>query len=465
MSAAKRVMIIGWDCAFTQLLDDEWLARMPNFAKLVKNGTYGPMRSSDPPITVPAWTSMFSSRNPGQLGFFGFRNRRIGEYEGKWIATSNAVKVPRIWNIASDAGRRCCIFNVPQTFPVSEVNGIMVSSFLTPSTDSEYTYPRELAQELDRVTGGYMIDCENFRTNDKAALLEQIHAMTDKRFIAAKHMLAKEPWDLFAMVYMGSDRLHHGFWKFHDPDHPKYTPGNPFEDAITSYYAKLDAQLGELMEMADEDTAIFVVSDHGAKAMKGCVNINDWLIDQGLLVLKEPVEEPQRFDESLVDWSQTKVWAWGGYYSRVFFNVEGREPQGTIPADEYDDFRAMMIERIEAIPDDQGRPMNTMALKAEDLYTGSHVDEAPDLMVYFDALSWRVGQDIGNEAIHTFDTEIGPDDAVHDFEGIYVSNAPGRTETGQRQGLQLMDVAPTVLDVMGIATPRDMEGSSIYSSK
>lgn len=458
------MMIIGWDCAPTDLFEPHWLSRMPNLASLVENGTYGPLRSSDPPITVPAWTCMFSSRNPGQLGFFGFRNRKIGEYDGKWIASANAVKVPRIWDIASEADRRCCVYNVPQTYPVRAVNGIMVSSFLTPDTNCEYTYPPELADELEEVTGGYMIDCENFRTNDKAALLEQIHQMTNKRFAGAKHLLAKEPWDLFAMVYMGPDRLHHGFWKFHDPDHPKFTPGNMFEQAIYKYYDKLDVQLGQLTEYADEDTAVFVVSDHGAKSMKGCVNINDWLIREGLLTLKEPLDGPTRFDESMVDWSKTKVWAWGGYYSRVFFNVEGREPQGTIPPGEYDSFREEMIRRIEAIPDDHGEPMDTTANRAEDLYTGPHVDEAPDLLVYFDALSWRAGQDVGNESVYTFDTEIGPDDAVHDFHGIYVSNVPGREETGLREGLQVMDVGPTVLEVMGLPVPAEMEGSPIYTA-
>jgi len=155
MAETKRVVIIGWDCAPTEVFSEEWLARMPNVAKLVSNSTYGPLRRSEPPITVPAWTSMFGSRNPGALGFYGFRNRKVGTYDGKWIATSAAVQVPRVWDLLSDAGKRCCVFNVPQTFPVRPVNGIMISSFLTPSMDSEYTYPAEVAEELDSVAGGY----------------------------------------------------------------------------------------------------------------------------------------------------------------------------------------------------------------------------------------------------------------------------------------------------------------------
>ncbi len=462
MAETKRVVIIGWDCAPTEVFSEEWLARMPNVAKLVSDGTYGPLRSTDPPITVPAWTSMFSSRNPGVLGFYGFRNRKVGTYDGKWIATSAAVRVPRVWDILSDAGKRCCVFNVPQTFPVRPVNGIMISSFLTPSMDSEYTYPAGVAEELDSVTGGYEIDCDSFRTENKSKLLEQIHRITDKRFLAAKHLLKKERWDLFAMVYMGPDRIQHGFWKYHDPAHHKYEAGNPFEDTIKDYYQKLDEQLGTLIGLAGEDAAVMVVSDHGAKRMEGSFNINDWLIQQGYLTLREPVSELTRFSEDLVDWSRTRAWGWGGYYSRIFMNVAGREPQGIIPPDRYEAERDELSAALKSIPDDKGRAMNTVVHKPQELYSGPYVDDAPDLLVYFDDLYWRAGQDLGNETIYSFETEIGPDDAVHDYDGIYLSTAPGRAEAGRREGLHLMDVAPTVLELLEVPIPGEMEGKKIY---
>ena len=464
MAETKRVVIIGWDSAPTDLFEEQWQTRMPNLHRLVREGTYGPLRSSDPPITVPAWTSMFSSRNPGALGFFGFRNRKVGEYAGKWIATSASVRVPRIWDLASQGGKRCCVFNVPQTYPLpaKPVNGIMISSFLTPGTDSDYAYPPGLKPELDEVAGGYEIDCDNFRTDDKAQLLEDISRISEKRFTVARHLLQKEPWDLFAMVYMGPDRIQHGFWKFHDPRHHKYEAGNAFEDAIRDYYTRLDEQLGILTDLAGDDAAIIIVSDHGAKRMKGSLNINDWLIEHGYLTLKQPVTEQTPFSEELIDWPRTKAWAWGGYYCRIFMNVAGREPEGIIPAEDYEAERDELIAAIEAIPDDQGRAMKTVAHKAQDLYTGPYVGDAPDLLVYFDELHWRAGQDIGNPSVYSFDTEIGPDDSVHDFHGIYASIAPGHPEGGHKQGLQLMDVAPTACRLLGIDVPADMEGKSVY---
>ncbi len=460
MSAIERVMIVGWDSAPADLLTDEWLQELPNLRRLTHQGIAGPMRSSDPPITVPAWTSMVSSQNPGRLGFYGFRNRKPGTYQDMWIATSAAVRVPRLWDILSSQGQRCAVLNVPQTYPVAAVNGVLVSSFLTPGPDSEYTYPPGLKHDLDRATNGYMIDCGNFRTDDKTKLLEQIYQMTDKRFAAAKYLLQREAWDFFMMVYMGPDRLQHGFWKYCDPQHRKFERGNPFETTLLEYYKHLDQQLGELASLAGDDAAVMVVSDHGAKRMEGSFNVNDWLRSQGFLTLKQPPEGVTDFSTDLVNWSQTTAWAWGGYYSRIFLNVAGREPQGIVTPNEYESVRDDLIRRLEQITDDRGQIMNTKALRPQELFEGPYVDEAPDLLVYFDDLYWRAGQHLGNDSLYGFDTEIGPDDAVHDYDGIFVLSLPGE-QMGDKVRLQLMDVAPTVLKLLNVEIPANFEGTSV----
>jgi predicted AlkP superfamily phosphohydrolase/phosphomutase len=79
------------------------------------------------------------------------------------------------------------------------------------------------------------------------------------------------------MVEMGPDRMHHGFWKFMDPEHRKHEPGNPYESAILDYHRHVDSLIGRLLERADDDTVVFVVSDHGAKRLDGGIRINEWL--------------------------------------------------------------------------------------------------------------------------------------------------------------------------------------------
>jgi predicted AlkP superfamily phosphohydrolase/phosphomutase len=194
---------------------------------------------------------------------------------------------------------------------------------------------------------------------------------------------------LFWMVEMGVDRIHHGFWRFSDPQHRQYQPGNAYENAIHDYYVFVDRQIGELLDVLDLGrTAVWVVSDHGAKRLEGGFCINDWLIREGLLAMKTPVTGRRRFELSDVDWSRTKVWGDGGYTGQCFINRAGREPQGIVPADQYEALRAEVAAKIEALADHAGRSMGNRAFTPERLYkdiTGF----PPDLIVLFGDLHWR----------------------------------------------------------------------------
>src|SRR4029450_779555 len=131
----SKVLVIGLDYAAPQWVFDRWLDVLPTLRSLTERGSFGVLRSCDPPITVPAWSSMTSSRSPGALGFYGFRNRRDHSYDALAFADSRAVRMPRRWHILSLRWRPVIILGVPQTYPVSRVNGVMVSCFLTPDTD------------------------------------------------------------------------------------------------------------------------------------------------------------------------------------------------------------------------------------------------------------------------------------------------------------------------------------------
>jgi predicted AlkP superfamily phosphohydrolase/phosphomutase len=336
----------------------------------------------------------------------------------------------------------------------------MVSCFLTPSTEYQYTYPPMLRREVEQVVGEYLFDSPNFRTEDKDDLLRQIYEMTDRRFALAEHLLATKPWDMFAMVEMGTDRIHHGFWKFMDPEHRKHEPGNRFEDAIRDYYRYIDGLLPRLLEFADDDTTVMVVSDHGAKRLDGGIRINEWLRREGLLTTQQEPEGPSSLEGLGVDWSRTVAWGEGGYYSRIFLNVRGREPQGIVEPDDYDRVRDDLAERIAAIPDDLGRPLATKVYRPEDVYPETK-GVPPDLIVHFDDLYWRaVGTLGGDEGIHTFENDTGPDDANHAQDGLLILAGPG-IEPGRREGMHLLDVAPTVLEILDLPRPASMRGSSL----
>ncbi|MGI9657692.1 MAG: alkaline phosphatase family protein [Gaiellaceae bacterium] len=459
---AKRVMVIGLDCAVPGLVLERWLDELPAIKSLTERGSYGVLRSCDPPITVPAWSVMTSSRNPGTLGFYGFRNRKDRSYDRLSLADSRAVRLPRVWDLLSLRDRPVIVLGVPQTYPVSRVNGVMVSCFLTPDVaTSEYTYPAELRDEIEQLVGTYMVDVPNFRTDDKDTLLADLETMTARRFEVAEHLLETRPWDMFFMVEMGTDRIHHAFWRYFDAEHRLYEPGNPYEGAMLDYYKALDRKIESLLRHADDETAILVVSDHGARRMDGGICVNEWLRQEGYLVLKEEPREAVRLTPELVDWPRTTAWGEGGYYSRLFLNVEGREPEGKVPAADYESVRLELKEKLEALGDENGEPIGTVAHRPEDLYPERR-GIAPDLLVYFGELGWRSVGQVGTGTIHVFENDTGPDDANHAPEGMYLLVSPDG-EVGPASERDIRDIAPTILELLDEPVPAEMEGRSLLA--
>ena len=225
----------------------------------------------------------------------------------------------------------------------------------------------------------------------------------------------------------------------------------------------LDGEIGTLLERLPAETHIMVVSDHGVKKMDGGICINEWLRREGYLTLFDdpPQGRLSSFEKVEVDWANTTVWGDGGYYGRIFFNVAGREPNGVIPADQYESFRDKLAEHIKSIPAPDGAPLNTRAFVPKEVYRQVR-GVAPELLVYFDDLGWRSVGSVGHGDNYTFENDTGPDDANHAENGIYIYTPPQRDLGGQElSATQLMDFAPTVLDLFGLPIPADMQGQVI----
>ncbi len=456
----KKVLVIGLDCATPQLVFDAWADRLPAISSLMRRGSYGVLRSCVPPITVPAWSCMMSGKNPGKLGCYGFRNRSDYSYEGMAFATSRAIKEDRVWDILSRHGKKSILVGVPQTYPPTPVNGLMVTCFLTPDTSCQYTYPPELAAEIQERIGAYLFDVDDYRTENKEQILSQIYEMTEKRFALFRHFLQTRPWDFAMMVEMGIDRMHHGFWKYMDAGHPLHEPGSKFENAIFSYYKYIDERIAEILSTIDDRTAVLLVSDHGARTARGGFCINEWLRREGYLSLASEPDGPVPISRADVDWPGTRAWGEGGYYSRLFLNVKGREPQGCIDPGDYERVRSTLIRDLEATRDEKGELIGTRVFRPEDVY--SEVNGiAPDLIVYFGNLAWRSIGSVGLGTLHSFKNDMGPDDANHAEEGIFVMWDPQRPGPRVREGLAITDIAPTVLRLLDIPVPADMEGAAI----
>jgi predicted AlkP superfamily phosphohydrolase/phosphomutase len=454
---ANRLCVIGLDCVTPQLLFGSWLADLPNVRRVMAGAIHGNLVSTIPPITVPAWMSMMTSQDPGMLGIHGFRNRASRDYEDMYIVNGRHVRAKPVWHHLSKRGLWSIVLGVPLTYPPTPLRGVMASCFLTPRKDVTWTFPATLAPKLDDWAGGdFILDTPDFRTLDKRQILDQIYRMTRGRFQAWRRLLTQEPWDFTIMVEMGPDRVHHAFWRYADPSHPLYEKGSEFEDVIHRYYIDMDAEIGRTIDALPSGTSVIVVSDHGAKAMHGAFCINEWLIREGLLALKPGVTTPTRLQPDMIDFDQTQVWSEGGYYARIFLNVEGREPRGQIPAAEVDRFKSSLRAKLEATTDHKGRPLGTRVFLPEEVYRENH-GTPPDMIVYLGDLDWRSASTIG-AGLHIFENDTGPDDANHAQEGIFIWQGRGQPARTASDKISIYDVAPSILDYFGVDVPPEMIG-------
>jgi len=464
MQAVKRVFVIGLDSAPPELLFDKLLNELPNIKKLLESSIYGPMKSCIPAITIPAWIVMATGKTPGELGLYGFRHRKKGTYNDIWIAHSLMIKEKAVWDYIGEAGKKSILIGIPPSYPPKSINGYLVSCFITPDTSVNYTYPKSLKKEIENLVGEYIFDVI-FRKDNRDEVKELIWKMTKKRFEIIRYLIQKKEWDYFQFVEIGLDRVHHAFWKYFDENHHLHEPNNKYKDVIPEYYKLLDKEIGKTLELLDlDETAIVLVSDHGIKAMNGAFAINQWLIDEGLLKIKNPEilksGKQVRFEELQVDWSKTIAWAWGGYYARIFLNVKGREPKGIIKPKEYYKVRDEIAEMIKGIKGSNGEKWDTKVFYPEEIYPETKGDK-PDIIVYLDNLNWRAAGTLGYNNPYLLENDIGPDDAVHSEYGIFSLYVPGMKES-KKITLTIYDFAPTILKLFGIET--NLKGKSIFSS-
>jgi predicted AlkP superfamily phosphohydrolase/phosphomutase len=453
MEQGPRVVVIGLDCATPSLLFDDLHAEVPSIAKLMSEGMYGSLASITPPITIPAWACAMTGKTPGELGIYGFRNRKDSSYDGLSIAHSGSITAPAVWDELGARGMRSVLIGVPPSFPPPrEFPGWRVGCFLTPPSAERWAYPRELEVEIEEELGGhgnYIFDIPNFRTAGLDVTLDQVFKMTERRFQVGRRLIKDKPWDFFMLCDIAPDRLHHVFWQYYDPRHPLYEPGNKYEGIFQDYYRMLDREVASFLELVPDNAVTIVMSDHGARPMMGGLCFNDWLIAEGYLALEDPVSRPTPIKDVSIDWLKTIAWADGGYYGRLFLNVKGREPKGVVEPTNYEAVRDELIAKLEAAPGPDGEPLGTRVIKPQDVYPEVR-GVAPDLIVYFGDLEWRSVGSVGNTSIYTYENDTGPDGANHDRDGVLiVTGAPGQP-SGRVDGLNLVDVGPTILSLYGI---------------
>ena len=458
--AHGRVLVIGLDSVSPWLLFERFRPVMPNVRRLLERSRYGTLRSTDPPITVPAWAVMFSGMDPGSLGLYGFRHRKPGRYWEMYTPSSRSPLEPMVWDRLSRAGRRVCVIGMPPGYPPPILNGVAVSDFLTPASAKDIASPPSAIDAIQRSAGGYEFDV-SFRSDDRARIADDLVRMTRKRFAVARDLWQREPWDLLALHEIGPDRLHHTFWKFFDPTHPRYEENHELQDRVSEYYAILDREIGALLDLVPASVRILLVSDHGSQPMAGAFCINEWLIRRGYLTLNGSLPRAGTpLEETEVDWARTRAWGAGGYYARIFYNVRGREPHGSLGPDSVPDFEATLRRELSEIPAPDGGSLRVESFTPRERYHEVRGD-APDLMVYFGGCSWRSAGTVGHGRLYLEENDTGPDDAVHSFDGIYSVSDPAEGAGRPGPPERIVDIGPTLLDLLGEPVPPGLHGRVI----
>ena len=450
-----KVFLFGIDGGEPSLVFERWRKDLPNLDKLMREGSYARMNSAIPPNTIVAWNSMISGRDTSEIGVFSY-TFRDKDGQSKLVSSQN-IKCKLMWDILAEHNKRSLAMFVPLSFPAKAINGCMITDFLTPSIESECTYPASLKEEIKQFSEvEYFFDVvqglAGHKSLDEGTIVKRSYLMTDMQIEMVKRLIVREKWDFGMSVMIGSDRLQHMLWRHFDQTHRRHIKDSQYKDAIPTYYRYLDQKLGEVLSLLDEDTIVIIASDHGMVKQEGKININNWLIQKGYLVLKEGVDlhQKQKFSNSFVDLEKSLAFGGGAYNARVFLN---RKKLGS----EYESFKEKIVAELKSISDDRGKKLDTKIYLKEEIYKQSDDPDCPDLTVYFDNLSWASNPDLGAEGIYSWETAVGADSAGHSTQGLFIIAGKGILNRGDIGVVNIQEVAPTIMHALQVPLPSDLK--------
>lgn len=493
-----KVFVIGLDGATFDLMDPLLAAgELPNIKALMDAGCHGRLQSCNPDMSPPAWTSFMTGKHPGKHAILDFFCQKKGTYDLEFLNASYR-KGKTIWELLNEDNKRVCVVNVPFTYPPEKVKGVMISGMDTPSIDSDFIYPPAFRQELEENIGPYLLERpeRNISDNTVGNYLKNIFKITENRFAAAHYLIDKEPWDMFMVVFESTDRIQHTMWKFFDPKHPEYTPesNKKFGSALHDTYRDLDAKIGQLRKKIPADGTVLLLSDHGFGPLYHGVRTEKWLDDNDFLtsirslkpsmrgMIKDKIKDvlptvvknaakgflPEKVSKNKyitlthLDMTKTKVFTVGGY-GHLIINLKGRQPSGVVePGQEYDELCQQLIKSLKELRDPaNGDRVIENAQMRDDVYS-EYQEKTPDIII-----SWARGYyHIGERELQFLGLNIPKNQLFtphrwsgnHRPDGIFVLSGHNVQQASEMQGARIIDLAPTLLSLLGVGIPTDMDG-------
>jgi len=500
----SKVFVVALDGATLDLIGP-WAEQgyLPTLRQMMHKGVSGPLISTFPPLTGPAWASFMTGKSPGRHGVLEFFRRQKGTYR-QVLNSRHDVDGKSLWRLLSDAGQAVGIMGLPLTYPPEPVNGFLITGLLTPPGRRDFTYPPGLLQELEAQLGSFRLrhDEKYQKANPEPFLREQYEILANNAQ-AAHYLMTHKPWDFFMVHFLGTDRIQHEFWHLLDPSHPLHDAAERrrLGNVVLEFFKHIDTTLGRLLAVLDDETVVIIMSDHGLGPAHKFISFNTWLLQQGLLRLKTTLgtrlryllfrggfnysvlgrsalklgwgrrakavgrarrEELQRcFFLSLddVDWDRSRVYSIGNF-GQLYVNLRGREPQGIVsPGAEYEHLLDDLTERLQAMVDPEtGQPTIEQIFRREQVYEGPYANRSPDLMFLTRNMEYKAMGLSDLPSPRVFEPVYGTT-GHHRMNGLLICHGKGAVREGKCvEGARIQDLAPTILYAMGQPIPREMDG-------
>lgn len=457
-----RVLCFGLDGADYDLVH-ELIAQgaLPTLARVSRDGAFGPLRSTIPPLTPVAWSSFLTGLNPGSHGIFGFSanpRRAVLRLE----SAANRAGVP-LWRLLGTAGLRSAFVTVPFTYPPEPVAGVLVTGWGGPQRPEilpRAARDRILAVHPDLVTAltptRWWEDVDGFVKR----LIEHVGEIADVCLLA---MELEPDLRLLCVDFMSSDIAGHLTWHRLDPTHPAHDQRG---DELIRVYESIDRACGELIEQAtwlyEEEPTVVILSDHGMKPTHWLFRTNRWLEEAGYLRYRRPAPtrrgreagraEPPRAE---VDFGATRAYS-AGYGGQIFL-AEGEEADAA--------FLAELQAALARVPHPEtGEPLFDVKTKHE-LYHGPYLARAPDLAllprderVHCDS-SRQLWRDVFQRHERLVVDGSTSYSGQHALTGILAAAGPGIRSTRVPEGAEIVSLPATLLALLGLSA--DLEGRPI----
>ncbi len=502
----KKLLFIGLDGTTFDLLDP--LMReigLPNLEGIIARGARAALETTVPPITPTAWVSLVTGKNPGKHGILEFLLKRPGSMYD--LPVNQALRdSPAIWDILSKLDKKVIVTNMPVTYPPTPVNGLMVSDFLTPRGKRDFTYPTDLLQEIEAKFGPYRLYItEVYAPGNIDKVLDQLFDELEYKTKVTEYLMENYPWDFYANHIWSTDRCQHELWHIWDETHPLSNKREvtKHRDRVMQFWKTVDECVGRMVKKAGNESLIMMGSDHGFGPIHKFLCFNIWLLEQGLLVLKQSAmtqfkkllfslgftpELGYRVSMRLglakirlaagvtnrsqlfkvinkmmlslqdVDWSKTMAYSKGNY-GQIFVNLKGREPHGWItPGAEYERTCNIIVDKLKSLVDPNTKEkLIGQIWRRENLYTGPHVETAPDISFLPADMRYKPMGTLDLTS-NKFITDVYGNSGDHRMNGLYIAAGPNIKPSTRLSHARIIDVAPTMLYLMGHPIPEDMDG-------